>query len=110
MFEEIKQLIQKNPVILFMKGSREKPFCGFSKMVVSILESYGIQFETVDVLMNPQLRNDLKSFSDWPTFPQLYICQDLIGGCDIVTEMYHNGELEKMIEDLVSQNLIQKVS
>lgn len=110
MFDYIREMIQENPVMLFIKGTKEKPFCGFSKAVVAILQDLKVQFETMDVLMDPQLRNDLKEFSDWPTFPQLYICGEFIGGCDIVTEMYHAGELQEMIQKLAQDQKIKLTS
>lgn len=85
-------------VLLFMKGTPEQPQCGFSSTVVQILKSTGTDFASADVLSNPLLREGIKSYSEWPTVPQLYVAGEFIGGCDIVTEMYEKGELEKELE------------
>lgn len=93
----IQEHITKNPIILFMKGSPDMPRCGFSAKVVQILKSCGISFVSVDVLENPDVRQYLPEVSNWPTFPQLFVHGELIGGCDIVTELYENGELEEIL-------------
>ena len=93
----IKQQIDDNPIILYMKGSRDMPMCGFSAKVVEILNTYNKEYETVDVLLDPEIRQGIKDFSNWPTIPQLYINGQFIGGCDICIEMYDNGELEALI-------------
>ncbi|AFE54567.1 glutaredoxin 3 [Rickettsia typhi str. TH1527] len=95
----IQNAIKKNKVVLFMKGTKEMPACGFSGTVVAILNKLGVEFSDINVLFDTSLREDLKKFSDWPTFPQLYINGELVGGCDIVKELYQNGELEKMLKD-----------
>lgn len=95
--EEIKQDIEKNSVILYMKGNKMAPQCGFSGQVVYILNHLGANFETRDVLQDPDLRQAIKEYSDWPTIPQLYINGEFIGGCDIVTELYESGELKKLL-------------
>lgn len=97
-FKFIENEIKNNKVVLFMKGSKEAPMCGFSGKVVAILTKLGVEFHDIDVLSDPTLRESLKVFSDWPTFPQLYINGELVGGCDIVTELYSSGELEKMLK------------
>lgn len=97
-FKFIENEIKNNKVVLFMKGTKEAPMCGFSGKVVAILNKLGVEFRDIDVLKDPELREALKSFSDWPTFPQLYINGELVGGCDIVAELYNNGELEKMLK------------
>lgn len=97
-FKFIENEIKNNKVVLFMKGTKEAPMCGFSGKVVAILTKLGVEFRDIDVLSDPELRESLKVFSDWPTFPQLYINGELVGGCDIVTELYNNGELEKMLK------------
>ncbi|HJD65985.1 MAG TPA: Grx4 family monothiol glutaredoxin [Rickettsia endosymbiont of Bembidion nr. Transversale] len=97
-FKFIENEIKNNKVVLFMKGSKEAPMCGFSGKVVAILTKLGVEFHDIDVLSDPKLRESLKVFSDWPTFPQLYINGELVGGCDIVTELYSSGELEKMLK------------
>ena len=98
-FEFIKNEIKNNKVVLFMKGTKESPACGFSETVVAILNKLGVEFRDINVLFDAELREDLKKFSDWPTFPQLYINGELVGGCDIARELYQSGELEKMLKD-----------
>ncbi|WP_341788485.1 MULTISPECIES: Grx4 family monothiol glutaredoxin [unclassified Rickettsia] len=97
-FKFIENEIKNNKVVLFMKGTKEAPMCGFSGKVVAILTKLGTEFRDIDVLSDPELRESLKIFSDWPTFPQLYVNGELVGGCDIVTELYNSGELEKMLK------------
>lgn len=97
-FKFIENEIKNNKVVLFMKGTKEAPMCGFSDKVVAILTKLRTEFLDIDVLSDPELRESLKVFSDWPTFPQLYINGELVGGCDIVSELYNNGELEKMLK------------
>jgi len=94
----IKDLVDSNPVLLFMKGSKVFPQCGFSNTACQILQSYNIDFETVDVLADEMIRQGVKEFSQWPTIPQLYVAGEFIGGSDIMIEMYQNGELAEMIE------------
>ncbi len=89
----IQEMIDKNKVLLFMKGNKSIPQCGFSSRVVSVLKSEGVPFETVNVLSDPEIREGIKQFSNWPTIPQLYVNGKFIGGCDIVTEMHESGEL-----------------
>ena len=89
----IQEAIGSNPVILFMKGTPEAPMCGFSARTVAMLQSVGAKFAAVDVLPDPRIRQELSAISDWPTIPQLFVDGDLVGGCDIVTEMYESGEL-----------------
>lgn len=96
--ERIQQLVDKNPVLLFMKGSKLFPQCGFSNTAVQILNAFGIPFETVDVLADENIRQGVKEFSQWPTIPQLYVAGEFIGGSDIMIEMYQSGELGEMIE------------
>lgn len=93
MRDAIQQAITENPVILFMKGSPDAPACGFSARTVAILQSIGAKFAAVDVLPDPRIRQELTALSDWPTIPQLFVDGELVGGCDIVTEMYQSGEL-----------------
>lgn len=97
-FEFIENEIKNNKVVLFMKGTKEMPACGFSGTVVAILNKLGVEFRDINVLFDAELREDLKKFSDWPTFPQLYINGELVGGCDITKELYQSGELEKMLK------------
>jgi monothiol glutaredoxin len=94
----IQTLVDENPVLLFMKGTKLFPQCGFSNTACQILQSYNIDFETVDVLADENIRQGVKVFSDWPTIPQLYVCGEFVGGSDIMIEMYQSGELGEMIE------------
>ena len=98
--ERIRKVIEENSVMLFMKGSPDFPQCGFSGRVVQILEACGTEFSSADVLTDPELREGIKTYSNWPTIPQLYIQGELIGGSDIVMEMHENGELKKKIDAL----------
>ena len=98
-FAFIKNEIAENDVVLFMKGTKDSPLCGFSATVVMILKKMGVQFRDINVLADTSLREDIKAFSDWPTIPQLYIKGEFIGGCDIVKEMYANGDLKVLLED-----------
>lgn len=95
--EDIKTDVQNNRVLLFMKGNKMAPMCGFSAQVVQILLNLGVEFDTRDILQDEVLRTAIKDFSDWPTLPQLYVDGEFIGGCDIVTELYQNGELKKLL-------------
>jgi len=92
---KIGELVASNKVVLFMKGNKAFPQCGFSSRVVEILKSEGIPFETVNVLADPEIRQGIKDFSSWPTIPQLYVAGKFVGGCDIVSEMHSSGELDK---------------
>ena len=91
--EEIKADITANKIMLYMKGNKDMPMCGFSNQVVHILNQTGVQFEAKNVLEDEVLRQAIKEFSDWPTIPQLYVNGEFIGGCDIITELYQSGEL-----------------
>ena len=91
--DEIENAIAQNPVLLFMKGTPDQPMCGFSARTVAILQSVGKPFAAVDVLPDPRIRQELSAVSNWPTIPQLFVDGELVGGCDIVTEMYESGEL-----------------
>ncbi len=97
MREAIQSAISENPVILFMKGTPDQPACGFSARTVAILQSLGQPFAAVDVLPDPRIRQELSALSNWPTIPQLFVEGDLVGGCDIVTEMYQSGELQQVL-------------
>ncbi len=97
--ERIKSAIGSNKVMIFMKGTRTFPQCGFSAATVQIFEQTGVPFATADVLSDPELREELKRYSNWPTIPQVYINGKFIGGCDIVRELYENGELEPLLKD-----------
>ena len=97
MRDAIESAISENPVILFMKGTPDAPACGFSARTVAILQSVGEPFAAVDVLPDPRIRQELSSLSNWPTIPQLFVGGELVGGCDIVTEMYETGELAELL-------------
>jgi monothiol glutaredoxin len=97
MHDAITEAIAENPVILFMKGSPEAPACGFSARTVAILQSVGARFAAVDILPDPRIRQELSAISKWPTIPQLFVDGELVGGCDIVTEMYESGELQQTL-------------
>lgn len=96
--ERIKRQIANNTVLLYMKGTPDFPMCGFSSRVVQILQSLNTQFSYVNILENQDIRATLPTYAKWPTFPQLYIKGELVGGCDIVTEMHQNGELEPALQ------------
>ena len=95
----IKNEIDNNEVCLFMKGTPDAPQCGFSMAVSNMLKILDVKFKSVNVLENEKLRQGIKEFSDWPTIPQLYIKKEFVGGCDIVKEMYENGELKKIFDN-----------
>jgi len=96
--KKIKEMINKNKVVLFMKGTPEIPQCGFSMTVCNILKQLKINFFSVNVLADELIRQGIKEFSNWPTIPQLYVNGNFIGGCDIVKEMFENGDLEKTLK------------
>jgi monothiol glutaredoxin len=97
MRDAIQSAISENAVILFMKGNPDQPACGFSARTVAILQSIGQPFAAVDVLPDPRIRQELSALSNWPTIPQLFVDGELVGGCDIVTEMYESGELHEAL-------------
>lgn len=94
----IRETIEKNDVVLFMKGTKMMPQCGFSSRVAGVLNFMGVEFTDVNVLADPDVRQGIKDFSDWPTIPQLYVKGEFVGGCDIVTEMMLSGELDSLFE------------
>jgi len=96
--QRIQDLVDEHPVLLFMKGTKIFPSCGFSSTAVQILNTFNIDFHSVDVLADEAIRQGVKEFSDWPTIPQLYVAGEFIGGSDIMIEMYQSGELGEMIE------------
>ena len=96
--ERIKNIVETNPIVLFMKGSPKFPQCGFSSRTVEALKACGADFHHVDVIAEPDVRQHLPAFSEWPTFPQLFIGGELVGGCDIVLGMYQSGGLQRMTE------------
>jgi monothiol glutaredoxin len=95
----IDEIVGKNDVVLFMKGTALFPQCGFSSRAVAILDHLGVGFETVDVLQDPEIRQGIKDYSDWPTVPQLYVKGEFVGGSDIMMEMYQAGELQQLLEE-----------
>lgn len=96
--DRIDQLVQNNKVLVFMKGNKLMPQCGFSNNVVQILNILRVDYETVDILQDQELRQGVKEYSDWPTIPQVYINGEFIGGSDIMIELYQNGELQQIVE------------
>ena len=96
--ERIQDTLGNNAIVLYMKGSPQFPQCGFSGKAVQLLQSVGAKFESVDVLADPDIREGIKQFSNWPTIPQLYIKGEFVGGSDIMVELYENGELKKLVE------------
>jgi monothiol glutaredoxin len=96
--QKIKEKVESSRVVLFMKGNRDFPQCGFSGRAVQILQALGAEFETSDVLMDDEIRQGIKDYSNWPTIPQLYVDGEFIGGSDIMMEMYQNGELKKKLD------------
>jgi len=97
-FQRIRDDIEKNDVVLFMKGTPVYPMCGFSAAVVQILGRMGVTYKSVDVLMDSEVRDGIKRFSNWPTIPQLYVKGEFIGGCDIVRDMHESGELTEVLK------------
>ncbi len=97
MREAIQEAITENEVILFMKGTPQQPMCGFSARTVAILQSLNTPFAAVDILPDPRIRQELSALSNWPTIPQLFVKGELVGGCDIVSEMYQSGELQQTL-------------
>ena len=98
-FEAIESQIQNNNIVLYMKGTREIPQCGFSPAVSKILNNLQLQYETVDVMSNPEIREAIKQYTDWPTIPQLYIKGEFVGGFDIVKEMHKSGDLQALLQE-----------
>ncbi len=98
-FNRIREDIATHDVVLFMKGTKKLPQCGFSSVVATVLERLGVDAHDVNVLADPEIRQGIKEFSDWPTIPQLYIKGEFIGGCDIVREMYESGELAELLKE-----------
>lgn len=102
--DSIREQVEGNVVILYMKGSPQAPQCGFSAQTVQCLMACGEKFAFVDVLSNPEIRANLPTYSNWPTFPQLFVEGELVGGCDIITEMHQSGELQPLIKDAVARS------
>lgn len=101
--ERIKSQLSSNPVLLYMKGTPDFPQCGFSATAVRALNAVDAKFESVNIFEDPEVREALKQYSNWPTYPQLYVNGELIGGCDIIVEMYNSGELKKVISSVSAQ-------
>tara|TARA_B100000929_G_scaffold252752_1_gene213318 strand:- start:2793 stop:3116 length:324 start_codon:yes stop_codon:yes gene_type:complete len=97
--KKIKEIIDSNNIVLFMKGTPDAPQCGFSMAVSNILKNLKVNFEGVNVLASNELRQGIKDYTDWPTIPQLYVKGEFVGGCDIVKEMFEKGELKKLLEN-----------
>ena len=97
--ERIDEIVNRSDVVLFMKGTALFPQCGFSSRAIAILDHLGVPFETVDVLQDPEIRQGIKDYSDWPTVPQLYVKGEFVGGSDIMMEMFQAGELQQLIEE-----------
>jgi monothiol glutaredoxin len=97
--DRIDRLVKNNDIVLFMKGTALFPQCGFSSRAVAILDHLGVAFATVDVLQDPEIRQEIKDYSDWPTVPQLYVKGEFLGGSDIMMEMFEAGELQRLIEE-----------
>jgi len=95
--KKIQDMIDQNRIVLYMKGNKDMPQCGFSAKVVQILNTHGVNYETVDILEDPDIRQGIKDFSNWPTIPQLYVDGKFIGGCDITVELHETGELESIL-------------
>lgn len=106
--EKIRQQIAENPILLYMKGSPKFPSCGFSAQAVQIMAQCGQRFAYVDILQNPDIRAELPKFANWPTFPQLWVEGELIGGCDIMIEMYQSGELQKLLQETAAKHPVQQ--
>jgi monothiol glutaredoxin len=94
---KIEEILTKTPVVLFMKGNPQFPQCGFSARAVAILKEVGVTFDSVDVLADPEIRQGIKEYGNWPTIPQLYVNKELVGGSDIMMEMYESGELQELL-------------
>ena len=97
--ERIEEQLTSNEVLLYMKGTPDFPQCGFSGQIVAALKAIGKPFAYVNIFEDPEIREGLKAYSNWPTFPQLYVKGELVGGCDIVVEMFHSGELQTLLEE-----------
>jgi monothiol glutaredoxin len=95
----IDEIVRSKDVVLFMKGTALFPQCGFSSRAVAILDHVGVQFDTIDVLQDPEIRNGIKAYSDWPTIPQLYVKGEFVGGSDIMMEMFEAGELQQLLDE-----------
>jgi monothiol glutaredoxin len=104
--DTIRGIVTEHPVVLFMKGTAEQPQCGFSNMVVRILDHMGVDYHDVNVLADEAIRQGVKDFANWPTIPQLYVKGEFIGGCDIVREMFQTGELKALFEEKLGSTAV----
>jgi monothiol glutaredoxin len=102
--ERIREQVEGNPVVLYMKGTPQFPMCGFSSRTAAALQDCGVPFAYVNVLQDPEIFENLPRYADWPTFPQLYIKGELVGGCDITLELHQNGELQKMMKQAAEES------
>jgi monothiol glutaredoxin len=102
--EQIAEIVKKNDVLLFMKGTPQMPQCGFSQRVCAILNEHQVPFAAINVLLDPSVREGIKVYSDWPTIPQLYVKGEFVGGCDIISEMHEDGELVTLLAPLQSDD------
>lgn len=102
--DTIKRQIDENPILLYMKGSPQAPQCGFSAQTIQCMVACGQRFAYVDILSNPEIRATLPGIANWPTFPQLWVEGELVGGCDIITEMFEEGELQTLLEDTAARH------
>jgi monothiol glutaredoxin len=105
--DTIKDQIKSNPILIYMKGNPNQPQCGFSARATQMLMSCGQKFAVVDILTNPEIRANLPKVSEWPTFPQLFVDGELVGGCDIMTEMFDAGELKQLLDDSAAKRAAQ---
>lgn len=101
--DKIRQQLGASRIVLYMKGTPQLPQCGFSAKAAQLLSACGARYDSYDVLSDPELRQGLKEHSNWPTFPQLYVNGELVGGCDIMTELYQKGELQKLVTEAIAQ-------
>lgn len=106
----IKEQLNENTILLYMKGSPKLPSCGFSSQASQALMSCGEKFAYVDILLNPDIRAELPKYADWPTFPQLWVDGELVGGCDIILEMFQQGELQTLIKEAVAKNAAKETN
>ena len=104
--ERIQSAVASNRILIFMKGNRNFPQCGFSAATVQMFDQLGAKYETIDVLSDPEVRDQVKAFSNWPTIPQVYIDGKFVGGCDIIRELYESGELETLVKGTAGQSAV----
>ena len=106
--ERIREQVESSPIVLYMKGTPQFPMCGFSSRTAQALNACGVEFSYVNVLQDPEIFENLPHYANWPTFPQLYINGELIGGCDITLELFEKGELQKLVQTAAAKNTNQK--